>query len=361
MRQLDAKAIEHIALGAAVLGTGGGGDPYLGKLMALQAVREHGPVSVIGVEELDDDAWIVPAAMMGAPTVMLEKFPSGRELEQVFDLLQQEGKRSITATMPIEIGGFNSLIPVVAAAQLGLPVVDVDAMGRAFPEMQMVTFYLDGINPSPTVMADEKGNRVLMHTPDSVWGERLARTITIQMGGSATLAAFSVTGRQLKESGIPGTLTQAETIGRLLLESQEDSVPKLLDHLGGFELFQGKVVDIQRSMDTGFVKGEAEVEGMGDWGERRLQLYFQNEHLLALEDGHPLVTTPDLICVLERETGLPITTEGLRYGNRVRVIAFPCHPKWRTKAGIDAVGPRYFGYDFDYIPVEQRRAGRVIR
>ncbi|MDR6226703.1 DUF917 domain-containing protein [Desmospora profundinema] len=357
LRQIDPEAIEHIAVGAAVLGTGGGGDPFLGKLMALQAVKEHGPIPLISVDELDDDAWIVPAAMMGAPTVMLEKFPSGKELGMVFDLLQQHAGRPIAATMPIEIGGFNSLIPVVAAAQLGLPIVDVDAMGRAFPEMQMVTFYLDGINPSPAVMADEKGNRVLMHTVDSVWGERFARSLTIQMGGAATLAAFSVTGRQLKESGILGTLTQAEAIGRLITESQgtdEDPVRTVLDHLGGFELFQGKVSDIKRRMDTGFVRGEALFEGIGEWAGRRMQLYFQNEHLLALEGGKPRATTPDLIAVLDRETGSPITTEGLRYGNRVSVTAIPCHPKWRTTAGIEAVGPRYFGYECDYVPVEER-------
>lgn len=359
MRKIGKTEIEHMALGAAVMGAGGGGDPFIGKLMALQAVEEYGPLPLLEVDELDDEALIVPAAMMGAPTVMLEKIPSGRELWAVFELLQQHLGRPITATMPIEVGGLNSMTPMVAAAQLGLPIVDVDAMGRAFPEMQMVTFYLDGIDPSPTVMADEKGNRVLMHTLDSVWGERFARSLTIQMGGSATLTAFSVTGRQLKESGIPATLTQAETIGRILTQSAkdgEDPVQALLQAVGGFELFQGKVSDIQRRMETGFVRGETTMEGMDDCWGRRLQIHFQNEHLIALEEGKPRATTPDLIAVLDRETGRPITTEGLRYGNRVSVIAIPCHPKWRTPAGISAVGPRYFGYDIEYVPVEELAA-----
>jgi hypothetical protein len=61
---------------------------------------------------------------------------------------------------------------------------------------------------------------------------------------------------------------------------------------------------------------------------------------------------PDLISVLDLESGLPITTEGLRYGNRAIVVGSPCNPKWRTKEGLELVGPRYFGYDFDYTPLE---------
>ena len=63
---------------------------------------------------------------------------------------------------------------------------------------------------------------------------------------------------------------------------------------------------------------------------------------------------PDLIAVLDSETGEPITTEGLRYGFRVEVIAFPCTPRWRSPDGLRLVGPRVFGYDVDYVPVEER-------
>ncbi len=63
---------------------------------------------------------------------------------------------------------------------------------------------------------------------------------------------------------------------------------------------------------------------------------------------------PDLIAVLDAETGQPITTESLRYGFRVVILGIPCHEKWRTPAGLALVGPRYFGYDTDYIPVEER-------
>ena len=219
----------------------------------------------------------------------------------------------------------------------------------------MVTFYLDGISPSPVALTDEKGNRILMQTIDSVWTERFARDLTIEMGGSCIISVFSVTGKQLKASGVPGSLTLAERIGRLLRKERGKGSPiaALLDELDGWELFSGKVYDMDRRTVGGFTKGKARLYGMDRWQGRELEIHFQNEYLIALEGGKPVAMTPDLIIVLDRETGLPITTESLRYGSRVAAIALPCHSKWRTDKGIATVGPRYFGYDMDYTPVEQ--------
>ncbi|MEM5108525.1 DUF917 family protein, partial [Enterococcus faecalis] len=87
MRYLDAEAIENIATGAAFLGTGGGGDPYIGKMMALSAIEENGPVKLVSPEEIAEEDFFLPAAMMGAPSVAIEKFPKGDEFVRVFEKL----------------------------------------------------------------------------------------------------------------------------------------------------------------------------------------------------------------------------------------------------------------------------------
>ena len=76
-RLIGQQEIEDIALGAAVLGTGGGGDSYIGKLMAVRSIRACGPARMVSADEIEDDAQVAMAAMMGAPTVMVEKLPSG--------------------------------------------------------------------------------------------------------------------------------------------------------------------------------------------------------------------------------------------------------------------------------------------
>lgn len=357
MRLMHPENIEYLAVGAAVLGTGGGGDPYIGKLMAIQAIRKYGPVRLIGAEELADDALVVPSAMMGAPTVMVEKLPSGEEIIHAFEALQSYLGRKIDATVSIEAGGLNSTTPFGVAAQMGIPLVDADGMGRAFPEIQMVTCTLHGVSATPMSLADEKGNSALIKTIDNRWTERLARTITVDMGASAMIALYAMTGKQIKDAMVQGTLSLAETIGRSLHDARakhQDPIKVVCQLTGGFEIFRGKIADVQRRTVAGFARGEATFEGTGDYAASRLTLQFQNEHLVAIQDGKIVVSVPDLITVLDAETGEPITTEALRYGFRVVVLGMPCTPKWRTAEALAMVGPRYFGYDIDYLPVEER-------
>lgn len=113
--------LEAIALGGAYLGTGGGGDPYIGKLMAQAALREHGPVTVVSADEVDDDTLCISVFMMGAPTVMLEKLPSGEEVLKALHELEQFLGRKAGAILCVEAGGLNSTIPYMVAAVTGLP------------------------------------------------------------------------------------------------------------------------------------------------------------------------------------------------------------------------------------------------
>ncbi|MDX2138809.1 MAG: DUF917 domain-containing protein [Chloroflexota bacterium] len=357
MRLLNERNIEDIALGAAVLGTGGGGDPYIGMLMAKQAIRDYGPVELYKLDELNDDDLIVPTAMMGAPTVMVEKMPNGDDIVNAFKSIGKYLGKPIRATMSIEAGGLNSVVPIYTAARLRLPLVDCDGMGRAFPEIQMVTQTIAGISATPMAMSDERGNTVLMETINNRWTERFARSVTIEMGAMAMIALYAATVRQLKTASVQGTISQAERIGvtiRSARQTEEDPVKTVREAVGGYLIFKGKIADVQRRTEAGFAKGDAFIDGIEEFAGKRLQMSFQNENLVAIIDETPVVTVPDLIATLDIDTGEPITTEGLRYGFRVAIIAMPCAPQWRTPAGLELVGPKYFGYDIPYVPVEER-------
>lgn len=362
MRYLAEQDLDDLAVGAAILGTGGGGDPYIGKLLAREAMRAYGPVAIVEVDEVPDDALVVPSAMMGAPTVLVEKLPSGDETTRAFQALQEHLGREITHTMPIEAGGLNSTTPFLVAARLGLPVVDADGMGRAFPEVQMVTPTIYGISATPMALADDKGNVSIVETIDNHWTERLSRAVTVEMGGAAMVAQYPLSGKQLKEAMIPGTLSLAQELGRLVREERArhgDPIGAVVERLGGFRLFGGKIVDVERRTVAGFAKGEARIEGTGADAGSYLHVRFQNEHLVAVRDGEFVATVPDLIIMLDADTGEPITTEALRYGFRVVVIAAPCDPRWRTAAGLELVGPAHFGYDVDYVTIEERFGRRA--
>ena len=325
--------------------------------MARQAIRDYGPVELYSLDELADEDLVVPTAMMGAPTVLVEKMPNGDDIVNAFQAVEKYLGRPVRATMSIEAGGLNSVVPIYLAARLRLPMVDCDGMGRAFPELQMVTQTLYGLSATPMAMSDERGNTVLMETVDNKWTETFARSITVNMGAMAMIALYAATVGQLKEAAVLGTLSQAEDIGRVIRRArseEEDPVTTVRESVGGFLVFTGKISDVQRRTEAGFAKGDAFLEGTDDYAGQRLQLSFQNEHLAVRVDGEVRVTVPDLIVLLDIDTGEPVTTEAMRYGYRVAVIAMPCVPKWRTPEGLKLVGPRYFGYDVDYVPVEER-------
>lgn len=102
MRKIGISDIEDIALGAALLGAGGGGDPYIGKLLAIGAVKECGEVSLIDVDELSDDDVVVPVASVGAPTILTEKGVGSNEFTKLIDMVGSYYGKKITAIMPIE-------------------------------------------------------------------------------------------------------------------------------------------------------------------------------------------------------------------------------------------------------------------
>ncbi|WP_052226378.1 DUF917 domain-containing protein [Microbacterium mangrovi] len=341
---ITADQIGDLARGAALLGTGGGGDPYIGALLARQALGD-GSVTAVGLDELPEDALVLTVAMMGAPTVMVEKLPSLDEIMAPVHALGTYLGRPVTHVACAEVGGVNSTIPIAAAAALGLPLVDADGMGRAFPELQMVLPTLYGVTASPLAFGDEKGNVGVLQTVDNKWTERIARVATVEMGCSVMISGFSMTGAQARESLVGGSLSHCIEIGRGIAAARDaktDAVAATVDLLGGRELFGGKVVDVQRATTTGFARGRARIEGEG---ADALELEFQNEHLIARHGDEIMATTPDLIMVVEADSGEPITTEGLRYGQRVRVIAAPADERWHSAEALDMVGPAYFGYD----------------
>lgn len=352
---LDASAVEHISYGASVLASGGGGDPYIGKIMVQQAIEKHGPIRLISTDELQPDDILLSTGMIGSPTIMIEKIPNGEESILACRRAEQYLKKPITAIYPIEAGGINSLLPLATACYLGLPVVDVDGMGRAFPEFHMTTFHLDNINASPFVIADEKLNTVLIDSIDSYQTEIFARSVAIKMGGAAIFAGYPISPNQAKLSGITGTLSTIKYIGERMqqaVSNKENLVNTLVGLLDGHILFHGKLNRLNQRSESGFTHGYADFIS-SDNKKTSFKVMFQNEYLLVQEGNTPLCMTPDLIILLDEDTGLPILTERLCYGMNVVVIGAPANTKWRTPRGIEVCGPHYFKYPQNYLPVEK--------
>jgi DUF917 family protein len=258
--------------------------------------------------------------------------------------------------MSSEIGGANGVAPVAWAARLGVPLVDADGMGRAFPEVQMVAMYVAGLPVNFIVLSDVVGNVSTLRPVDGLWSERLARALCVASGAHSLMADYILTARDARGAVIEGSVTRALAIGGCT-DGAADPLAALIAELGAAPLLSGKIVDVERRTGGGFVRGSVVIEGVADDRDRLLRLEIQNENLVAFEDGRVLASVPDLISVVDTQTAAAISTESLRYGQRVTILAWPCDPLWRTPRGLEVAGPRAFGYDLDFVPVEEITRG----
>jgi DUF917 family protein len=347
VREIGLDRTHAIALGAGVLGTGGGGNTYLGRMWLDRELRARGSACrVIDADEVSDDGLVCAVGSMGAPTVGIEKIPRGDELVNAVRALEEHLGTPFEALVIGEIGGSNALRPLICGLQMDLPIVDGDGMGRAFPELQMDTFAIGGLDLSPLALGDCQGNVAILHrVRDPEQAERYARNLTIEMGGSAALAMPTMTGRELKALLIRDTLSLAERLGRAILNARTggDPVAAVAEAGGGTVLFRGKIVDVERRTTEGFARGRIVLAAFGH-ADDRLEIDFQNENLIAWRNGEAVCTVPDLITLLDLEDGEPIGTEMLRYGLRVAVVGMPAPRELKTPQALAVVGPGAFGY-----------------
>src|SRR5437899_10163176 len=178
MGELALDDIEALAVGAWILGTGGGGSPYLGLLNMRRLYAEGYRASLMSPLDLDDEDWVAIVSNMGAPLVGQERLADSRNIARAVQLQEEASQIKFRAVMSLEIGGNNAIQPLMAAAHLGLPVVDADTMGRAYPEAQMTSVAVGDLQPYPCALYDPRGlESIVTNVPNWKWMERVSRKI----------------------------------------------------------------------------------------------------------------------------------------------------------------------------------------
>ena len=359
MIQITLDDLDDIALGATFLGTGGGGDPYIGTLMTRRAIAANGPVTMLSLDELADDALVFSCGNLGAPTVAIEKIMGADQPPNAVLALEKYLGRPADALLAFEAGGSNSMMPIYIAAMLNRPIVDADGMGRAFPELQMVTFSVYGVPSAPMALASEHGDTTILDIDDDARAEYIARGIAIRMGARSAMAAYPMDGITARRVAISGTTSLCQAIGDDLRQSRaqnREPFAALIEMLAGTHyghakvLYTGKVADLLRETKRGYAIGQVTIEAQD--GGAALEIEFQNEFLAARQGGTLRAIVPDLICILDSEMAQPITTERLRYGQRVTVMAVSAPPIMRTDKALAVFGPAAFGLAEPFVPVE---------
>jgi DUF917 family protein len=354
--------IKDMARGAVFLGTGGGGDPYVGELYLRRQLVEGRSAQIIKADELPDDAFVISIAGVGAPTVIVEHLVSTRTLLRLLEMSEKYYGRKVDALISAEIGGANSMFPLALGARAGVPVIDGDGMGRAFPHLEMTTFSVYGCAVCPCVLLDDSGNVAYVHATTDRIAENMVRSVCASLGSMIYGAFYPMSGRQAKDLAVRDTISQTLEIGRRIRharESQSDPVEDLLvllnDPAAGRharQLFMGRIVDVRHETRDGWHWGEVLINsGRGD--EPEFSVEIQNEYLVARHRGRTVTVVPDLISVLDAESAEPLTAEMLSYGQRVRVIGYSAAPIMRRPEALRVFGPRMFGIEEDFRGIEE--------
>jgi DUF917 family protein len=350
-RLLTSEDVDDLAVGSWIIGTGGGGSPYVNHLNVQRLANAGQTFELIDPQDLDDDAQVAVVSTMGAPMVMQERLQDSQDVARAVEIMADYVGRPFDAVMATEIGGSNAFQPLMAAAHLDIPVVDADAMGRAYPEAQMTSFAVGDLRPWPLSLVDPRGvEAIISHVPTWKWMERTSRALTVEAGSMAATCKAPRTGAEVKTWGVANTMSHAIRIGatvRTARAEHADPIDAVCGVVGGRRLFGGKIVDVERRTTGGFLRGMALIDGLDEHRGGQMRLDFQNEWLVAWLDDVPVATVPHLICLLDAVSGEAIGTETVRYGQRAVVIAMAATELFSSEAGLRFVGPRAMGYDLD--------------
>ncbi len=370
-RQLKTRQdCEDFVRGCAIMGIGGGGIPDVGLKVLLEALDEGVTLEWIDVEDIADDSWTACVYGMGSTAPIsdetkaeikklgLKPVMAGKEMEAALKELADYTGITLSAMVSPELGGSNTPEPLVAAARMGLAVVDADLSGRSVPEeMQGVTF-LNKKSSYPLVSVDKWGNVcILKEAQGPHLAERVGKMLSMAAYGTCFIASSLLTGKETKDIVIRDTLTYSLELGTAVREALEkggDPVAAIVEFTGGWLLFTGEVERKDWKDIGGTMRGTTYIKGTGDWAGHIFRYWFMNENHIGWLDDEPIITSPDMPIVVDIETGEGQINTFIDAGDRVAVIGAKGPEVFRSEHGLSGAGPRYFGFDIDYVPIEER-------
>ena len=353
MRTLNYQDLLDLVDGAAIFSAGGGGNPEVGYSIADKLISEGYTVRLVAPSEVPDNAKVVNFACVGATTAI--EYDSNAAVKTLKALEEYAGF-SAYATIPVELGGFNTLAAVDVAARCKIPVVDADGAGRSVPEVHLKVYTIDEIPLAPMAVADTYAKNVVIvkETMDARNAERIARILAAEWNQSAYTARRILTGVQVKTSPVQLSLSKSIKIGKLLRTTVEP-IKAVLKETGGFKLFEGAVNYVERKTEAGFTFVEVKLSGTYEYAKSSFEFKAKNEVLVAYKNGRFAAVAPDIITPVHPETGKCITAEKIEKGDKLAVLGLPAPQKWRTSKGLELWKDvlQRSGISEEYKPIEK--------
>ena len=341
-----------------------------------EAIAKGRKFTMVDTESVGDD-WVVamPGAVGGGgPWEFVLDDVRKANLPEIADpslkameVLGKYSGRKIDAIIRVE-SAEATLRAFMVASSLGVPVVDSCLSGRARPEAQQSIPDAMNINRVGRSAAVSRWGDVLVfdHVASQKRREHLMRALAVGSGGVITVASARYSGAEIRSATLRGSISQAILWGRTVREAREqgkDPIAALNKVAGGYRLFQGVVTKAEMKGDKGFTYWDVEMKGNGPYSGHSYKIYVKNENIVTWLDGKPDAMSPDFISNLDPKTGAAISggseLGGYEVGREVVMVGIPSSPMWRVPRGIELMGPRHFGFDFDFVPIEEQMKRRA--
>lgn len=362
---LNETDIRNVIVGATVIGAGGGGSISCAYDMLdnFKASNPEKPVQLelIDPKDMAPGAYAAVTAGMGAPRALVgvDFTPFAVNAFETLTEMAADMGRKLQYCIPVEIGGFNTFVPMLISLLKGVPLIDADGAGRAVPALDTLLLHINGLDTSPLAMADDKNNRLkieLADTRDASMGENIGRWICTAFDMKAGLSGWMVTKDEILTSIANNSVSYAMSIGETIAKydgkgNVYDFIAKNSD-LPCKPVCTGKITKMETKTANGFDYGVAIIAGE-DGHEYKIP--FQNENLAIYKNGTPLMTVPDIISVFNKETGMPMTNADTAEGQYVDVGIARVDEKWWKvgEAKMNEIWKPYFS-NVEY-------TGKIIR
>jgi DUF917 family protein len=369
IRTLTEQEVVDLTVGTAIQGTRSSDTAGMIK-QAKDILASGRAFRMIGVNDLPDD-WSVVMAAGGIGGGGAWEYVIERTKKQnlpivpnatvaALEALSKHLGRKFDALIRNEAAGA-TLNAFQTATAVGLPVVDACPAGRAKPEVQQSLTFLNGLSVAPAALVTRCGDTIILEkTVDDYRYEDIARSIAVASGGGVSNARGVMSGRDVKRATIHGALSEAILFGKTVREAaaqRADPIEALLKVSNGYKLFQGTVTKAEQKGERGFTWWDVDLAGTKGYAGHTYRVWVKNENIVSWLDGKPDVMSPDLIYNLDPKTGWAVAGSGLGgypMGAEVVMVGRAVlAPAFRSAKGIEMIGPRHFGFDFDYRPIEE--------
>jgi len=374
MRLLGEQDLVDILVGSCIQSTRNC-DPSQSIENIRQALAEGKEFRLISTESFPDDGMVVAVQGLGgggAWEYVIERTEKqglpkiNNPRRRVVELLSEYTGKEVTALVRSEAAGATATA-LLLAADMGIPTLDGGITGRAVPEVQQSIPWINGIASIPTAIVTRWGDEIIIkHAVDEYRVEDIGRAIAVASGGSAVITMTPMSGAQIKQGVIPGNLSEALLYGRTVREAREageDPIAALVEVANGYKLFQGIVTRSDDRGDRGFNWVEAEFRGVDEFDGHTYRIYVKNENIVGWLDGKLDAVSPDYIYNLVPETGesnIGVGIGGYAVGEEIVIVGVAAPPQWRSDKGVELMGPRHFGFDFDFVPIEELQADKKL-